>query len=176
LPVTREGIYKGILEGVKEKIATLRRSEIVIGIPFIGTPEQMVPLQKIIEIAHQGMREFYPGRRVAVVVAGAHEGRRMLTRIGRILSEQKIKGYCFALEEEVDGKGWTLRALMEASECLGADLILVEPDFLKKGKQGIQPRWIFSIYRPIELGNDFVLPVFNRPPEGKRVTDHLVTP
>jgi len=174
--VTKEGIYKGILEGVKEKISPLRESEIVIGIPFIGTPEQMVPLQKVIAIAHQGIREFYPGRKVAVVLASAHEGRRMLTRIGRILNEQNIKGHCFALGKEVDGKGWTLRALMEASKCLGADLILVEPDFLKRGKQGIQPRWIFSIYRPIELGNDFVLPVFNRSPEGKRVTDHLVTP
>ena len=174
--MTKEGIYEEIMKGVKGKIATLRESEIVIGIPFIGTPEQMVPLEKVIGIAHEGIREFYPRRKVAFILAGAYEERRMLSRLGRILKEQNIRGYCFALGMEVDGKGWTLRALMEASECLGADLILVDPDFLKKGKQGIQPRWIFSIYRPIELGNDFVLPVFNRPPEGKRVTDHLVTP
>jgi hypothetical protein len=62
------------------------------------------------------------------------------------------------------------------SELLGSDLIVLEPDFIRKGKQGLQPRWIHSVYRPIELGNDFVLPVYNRPPEGKRVTDHLVIP
>jgi len=37
--VRQEEIYEDILEGAKEKIATLMESEIVIGIPFIGTPE-----------------------------------------------------------------------------------------------------------------------------------------
>jgi len=174
--MTREETYQRIMEDVQAKIAPLREREIVVGIPFIGTPDQMAPLKKTIEIANQGIRQFYPRKKVAFVLAGAHEGRRVLEKIEGILREQKIQGHCFALDKEVDGKGWTYRVLMEVSEFLGSDLILLEPDFLRKGKQGIQPRWIYSIYRPIELRNDFVLPVFNRPPEGKRVTDHLVTP
>jgi trehalose synthase len=172
----KEQIYHQILEGVKEKVAPLREREIVVGIPFIGTPDQMAPLKKTIEIASQGVRQFHPRKKAAFVLAGAYEGRRILEKIEVILREQKIEGHCFALDKEVDGKGWTYRALMEVSDFLGSDLILLEPDFLRKEEQGIQPRWIYSIYRPIELGNDFVLPVFNRPPEGKRVTDHLVTP
>jgi len=174
--MTKEQIYHQILEGVKEKVGPLREREIVVGIPFIGTPDQMAPLKKTIEIANQGVREFHPRKKAAFVLAGAYDGRRILEKIEGILREQKIEGHCFALDREVDGKGWTYRALMEVSEFLGSDLILLEPDFLRKGKQGIQPPWIYSIHRPIELGNDFVLPVFNRPPEGKRVTDHLVTP
>lgn len=174
--MTREETYQRITEGVQAKIALLREREIVVGIPFIGTPDQMAPLKRTIEIANQGIRQFYPRKKVTFVLAGAYEGRRILRKIEGILREQNIEGHCFALDREVDGKGWTYRALMEASEFLGSDLILLEPDFLRKGKQGIQPRWIHSIYRPIELHNDFVLPVFNRPPEGKRVTDHLVTP
>jgi|GEM_PF-19427 len=171
--MTKEYKYQEILERVREKVPPLKGSEIVIGIPF---SDQAETLPKVIEIANEGLREFYPGKSVAFVLAGTHEGRRMLGGIREILKEQNREGYSFTLDREVDGKGWTMRALIEVSEFLKADLILLEPDFVRKGRHGLQPDWIHSIYRPIELGNDFVLPVFNRPPEGKRITDHLVIP
>ena len=151
--MTKEERYQGILKRVREIVTPLRGSEIVIGIPF---SDQVETLPEVIEIADQGVREFYPDRNVAFILAGAHEGRRLRRRIGEILKEQRRKGYCFTLDREVDGKGWTIRALMEMSEFLHSDLILLEPDFVRKGKQGLQPGWIHSIYRPIELGNDFV--------------------
>ena len=171
--MTREERYQEILGRVQEKVAPLKGSEIVIGIPF---SDQAETLPKVIEIANEGLRKFYPGKSVAFILAGAYEGRRTLGKIRKILKEQNREGYSFALGREVDGKGWTVRALIETSKFLNSDLILLEPDFVRKGKQGLQPGWIYSIYRPIELGNDFVLPVYNRPPEGKRVTDHLVIP
>ena len=169
----KEEIYQEILERVQEKVTILKGSEIVIGIPF---SDQVETLPKVIEIANEGLEKFYPGKSVAFVLAGSYEGRRMLRKIQQILKGQNREGYCFALDKEVDGKGWTVRALIEVSEFLNSDLILLEPDFVREGKQGLQPGWIYSTYRPIELGNDFVLPVFNRPPEGKRITDHLGIP
>ncbi|MBW2037977.1 MAG: glycosyltransferase [Deltaproteobacteria bacterium] len=174
--MTKEGIYQEILEHVQGKVTPLKGNEIVIGIPFVGTSDQMETLPKVIEVANEGIKEFYPGKKIAFVLAGSYEGKRIVKKIKGILKEQNIKGFCFTLDKEADGKGWAFRVLMEVSEFLDSDLILLESDFLRKGKQGIQPTWIYSIYRPIELGNDFVLPVFNRPPEGKRVTDHLVVP
>jgi glycosyltransferase involved in cell wall biosynthesis len=171
--IMKEKMYQEILERVREQITPLKGSEIVIGIPF---SDQMETVPTIIEIANEGLKKFYPEKRVAFVLVGSYEGRRMLRKIQQILKEQKRECYCFALHKEVDGKGWTLRALMEVSEFLYADLILLDPDFVRKGRQGLQPGWIYSIYRPIELGSDFVLPVFNRPPEGKRITDHFVIP
>jgi len=171
--MTKEERYRGIIKRVQEEVTPLRGSEIVIGIPF---SDQGETLPEVIEIVDQGVREFYPDRNVAFVLAGAHEGMRLRRKIGEILKEQRRKGYCFTLDREVDGKGWTIRALMEVSEFLHSDVILVEPDFVRKGNQGLQPGWIYSIYRPIELGNDFVIPVYRRPPEGKRVTDQLVIP
>jgi hypothetical protein len=171
--MTQEEKYQEILGRVQEKVAPLKGSEIVIGIPF---SDQAETLPKVIEIANDGLKEFYPDKSVAFILAGAYEGRRMLGKIREILKEQRGEGYCFTLDRDLDGKGWTMRALMEVSEFIRADLILLEPDFVRKGRHGLQPGWIYSIYRPIELGNDFVLPVYNRPPEGKRVTDHLVIP
>jgi len=175
-PLAKEQVHQRILEGVKQKLTRLKGSELVIGIPFIGTPDEIGILSKVIEIANEGVKEFYPAKKTTFVLAGSHEGRRALSKIKGILKEHQINGLAFALDREADGKGWAFRALMETSRFLDSDLILLECDFLRKGKQGIQPGWIYSIYRPIELGNDFVLPVFNRPPEGKRVTDQLVIP
>jgi hypothetical protein len=171
--MTKEKKYQETFERIREKITPLKGTEIIIGIPF---SDQTETLPKVIEIANAGGREFYPEKRIAFVLAGAHQGRRMLKRIGEILKKQKINGCHFALDREIDGKGWTIRALLEMSEFLDSDLILLEPDFVQKGRQGLQPGWIHSIYRPIELGCDFVLPVFSRPPEGKRIMDHLIIP
>ncbi len=171
--MTKEVNYQKILGHVQGHITRIKGSEIVIGIPF---SDQVETLPGVIEIANEGVREFFPGKDVALVLAGSHEGRGMLRNIRNILKGQKREGYCFTLDKGVDGKGWTVRALMDVAQFLHSDLIVLEPDFARKGRQGLQPGWIYAMYRPIELGSDFVLPVFNRPPEGKRVTDHLVNP
>ena len=171
--MAKEKKYQEILERVQEHVTLLKGREIVIGIPF---SDQGETLPKVIEIANEGVKELLPGKDVAIILAGSYEGRRMLRNIRNILKEQRSEGYCFTLDKVVDGKGWTMRALIDVAQFLHSDLILLEPDFVRKGRQGLQPGWIYSLYRPIELGNDFVLPVFNRPPEGKRVTEHLVNP
>jgi len=174
--MTKEEIYQKILERVKEKVSIIKEGKIVIGIPFSATTEETRTLPTLIETVNEGLKEFYPEKKVAFVIAGSHEAKKMLKTIEKIFNRHNIEGYCFSLDKEMDGKGWTIRALMEIGKYCNSNLIIIEPDFLRKGKQGIQPRWIYSIYRPIELGYDFVLPVFNRPPEGKRITDHLIIP
>jgi len=173
LDASREDVFQQVLRRVQRKFGALKGSEIVVGIPF---SDQIETLPDTLQTANEGVRKFYSGKKTAFVLAGSSDGRRVLSKIRGILKERNIEGFCFTLAKEVDGKGWTIRALMEIGKFLNSDLILLEPDFLRSGRQGIQPDWIHSIYRPIELGNDFVLPVFNRPPEGKRITDHLVVP
>jgi hypothetical protein len=82
--MTKEERYQEALDRVQEEITPLRGSEIVIGIPFSGQAET---LPKVIEIANEGLREFYPGKSVAFVLAGTHEGRRMLRGIRETLKE-----------------------------------------------------------------------------------------
>lgn len=161
------------MQRVRDDVSSLRGSEIVIGIPF---SDELETLPEAIEIIDHGAKEFYADKRVVFILVGAFVGRGLRRRIGETLKARRREGYCFTLDREIDGKGWTIRALMEVSEFLNSDLIILEPDFVRKGKQGLQPCWIHSIYRPIELGNEFVLPVYRRPPEGKRVTDHLIVP
>ena len=174
--VMKEDIYQKIIKRVQKEIKPLKGSEIVIGIPFIGSPDEMKTLPKVIKTANEGIKRFYPGKKASFILAGSYEAKRAQSKIEGCLKKGKIEGYSFILEKSIDGKGWAIRALIEISKFLHSDLILLQADLLKKRKHGIQDNWIYLIHRPIELGFDFVLPVFNRPPEDKKLTDHLVAP
>jgi len=168
-----EKIYQKILRDEQEKIASLKAQDIVVGIPF---SDQIETLPTVIGTVNEGIQQYLPDKKVIFVIAGTHEAKNFLQRISKLFKEHKIEGYSFSLDKALNGKGWALRALMELSASIDADLLLIEPDFVQQGQEGIQPSWIYSLYRPLELGSDFVLPVFTRPPGGKRATDQLVIP
>ncbi|MCK5554060.1 MAG: hypothetical protein KAJ09_12995, partial [Deltaproteobacteria bacterium] len=90
--MTKEEKYQETFERVREKITPLKGTEIIIGIPF---SDQAETLPKVIEIVNEGGRKFYPEKNIAFVLAGAHQGRGMLKRIGETLKEQNREGYCF---------------------------------------------------------------------------------
>jgi len=169
----QEKIYQEILQGIREGSAALHGKDIIIGIPF---SDQIETLPTIIRTLQEGLGQYLPEKKTAIVVAATHEGKRFSRQVSAVIKELAIPGHFFTLDEALTGKGWLMRTLMELSASFGSDLILLEPDFVCTGQEGIQPHWIYSLYRPLELGMDFVLPVFTRPPEGKRVSDHLVIP
>ena len=166
-------IYQEILQGVQKKIASLKAKDIVIGIPF---SDQIETLPTVIRIAQEGLQQYLPDKKAAFIIAATHEGKSFSQQINALFKELTIVGHFFSLDKELTGKGWAIRALMELSASLGSDLLLLEPDFVRQGQQGMQPSWINSLYRPLELGSDYVLPVFTRPPEARRAADQLVIP
>ena len=169
----QEKIYQKSVQGVQETSPSCREKDILIGIPFL---DQIETLPEVIRTAQEGLQQYLPDKSAAFVVAVTNEGKNFSQQITAVLKELTIAGQCFILAKELHGKGWAIRALMELSASFGSDLLLIEPDFVRQGKQGIQPSWINSLYRPLELGMDFVLPVFARPPEAKRATEQLVIP
>ena len=169
----QEKIYQEILQRVQDGSTDLQGKDIIIGIPF---SDQIETLPTVIGTVNEGIQQYLPDKKVTFVIAGTHEAKNFTGQISALFKELAIHGHFFTLDKALAGKGWVMRALMELSASLGSDLILIEPDFVREGQEGIQPAWICSLYRPLELGMDFVLPVFTRPPEGKRVSDHLVIP
>jgi trehalose synthase len=169
----QEKVYQEIVQRVRESSPSCRGKDILIGIPF---SDQIETLPAVIRIAQEGLQQYLPGKSAAFVIAATHEGKHFSQQISALFKELTIAGHLFTLDKEITGKGWAMRALMELSASFGSDLLLIEPDFVRQGQQGIQPSWIYSLYQPLELGMDFVLPVFTRPPEAKRAADQLVIP
>jgi hypothetical protein len=169
----KEKIYQEILQVVRESTPSLRGKNILIGIPF---SDQIETLPTVIRTAQEGLEQYLPDKKASFVIAATHEGKQFSQQINALFDELAIAGHFFTLDKALTGKGWVMRSLIEISASFGSDLLLIEPDFVRQGQEGIQPSWINSLYRPLELGSDFVLPVFIRPPEAKRATDQLVIP
>ena len=169
----QEKAYQKILQGVQKATSSMRGKDILIGIPF---SDQIDTLPHVIRIVHEGLQQYLPDKSAAFVIVATHEGRKFSPRIDAVFNERAVAGHFCTLDKELTGKGWTIRTLMELGASLGSDLLLIEPDFVRQGQEGIQPSWVNSLYRPLTLGSDFVLPVFTRPPEGKRAADQLVIP
>jgi len=59
-------------------------------------------------------------------------------------------------DDLLDGKGWSIRAIMEIADKLGGDLILLEADLAsrrnKKEVVGMAPEWIRSLLDPVKRG------------------------
>jgi trehalose synthase len=169
----QEKLFQETLQGIREGNPSLRGKDVLIGIPF---SDQIEPLPTVIRTALEGLRQHLPDKRAAFVIAATHEGKKFSPQISALFKELTIAGHFFTLEKGLTGKGWAIRALMELGASFGSDLLLIEPDFVRQGEQGIQPGWIHALYRPLEVGMEFVLPVFARPPEGKKVSDQLIIP
>jgi hypothetical protein len=169
----QEKIYQKILQGVQESNPSWHGKDILIGIPF---SDQIETLPTVIRTAQEGLQRYLPDKRAAFLIAATYEGKNFSRQIRSLFKELSIAGHLFTLDTELTGKGWAMRSLIELSASFGSDLLLIEPDFVQQGQEGMQPSWIHSLYRPLELGSDFVLPAFTRPPEAKRAADQLVIP
>ena len=166
-------IYQKILQGLQKATPPLQGKDILIGIPF---SDQIETLPHVIRTVQEGLQQYLPDKSAAFVIAATHKGKKFSQQLDALFKRLTIAGHFFTLDKELTGKGWAMRALMELGASLKSDLLIIEPDFVRQGEQGIQPRWINSLYRPLTLGSDFVLPVFTRPPEAKRAADQLVIP
>ena len=144
----QEKIYQKSVLGVQETSPSCRGKDILIGIPF---SDQIETLPEVIKTAQQGLQQYLSDKSAAFVIAATHEGKNFLQQITAVFKELAIAGQCFILARELQGKGWAIRALMELSASFGSDLLLIEPDFVRQGQQGIQPSWISSLYRPLAL-------------------------
>jgi trehalose synthase len=169
----QEKIYQEIVQGVLKSNVSWRGKDVIIGIPF---SDQIETLTATIRTAHEGLQRYLPGKQAAFIIAAVHEGKQFSQQINALFDELALAGHFLTLHKVLTGKGWAIRSLIELSASFESDLLLLEPDFIQQGQQGIQPSWIHSLYRPLELGSDFVLPAFTRPPEAKRAADQLVIP
>ena len=172
----REKGFREVLSSLYDKLSSLKGSNIIVGIPFLGTPDEMRTLRRVVEITREGFERFFPEVEFSFIFAGSEGGNRFLPGIEGIIAKGGIRGICYTLKRGIDGKGWAFRSFLEIARLLDADLILMPSNLLRRKKKGLQPEWIYSLYRPLQLGYEFVLPVFNRPPEGRRLTDHFISP
>ncbi|MBT4510764.1 MAG: glycosidase, partial [Chloroflexi bacterium] len=160
-----EACYKNIMQTPLKQAEQIREADIVVGIPFYNEADS-VP--RVVEIAKEGLNKYYPGFKCVIVAAGSPAGREALEAIDALPQDNKIERITFLLDDErINGKGWSVRAIAEIAQTLGADQVILEAD-LKSRKnngdiEGLAPDWIYLLLEPIRTGQaDMVVSKFNR--------------
>jgi predicted GH43/DUF377 family glycosyl hydrolase len=160
-----EARYRENMEAPLSKAHQIGRADIVIGIPFYNEADTIA---HVIKVAKKGMAQFFPDSKCAIIAAGSPRGEEALKAISAMRPNDKTEFIAFTFDDELlNGKGWSVRAIVDIADRLGADLILLEADLLSRksedGIEGLSPQWIRLLLEPIKQGEmDMVISRFKR--------------
>ncbi|MDY6912590.1 MAG: hypothetical protein SVM79_09555, partial [Chloroflexota bacterium] len=157
--------FKEIMRGPLIQTVEIGDADIVVGIPFYNEADTIASVLKTVR---KGLEEFYPDQKCVIVAAGSPVGGEALRAIDAVPRSEKINRIVFLLDDELlDGKGWSIRAIMEIADKLGADLALLEADLKSRSVngeiEGLSSEWIRLMLEPVKSGEmDMVISRFNR--------------
>jgi len=152
---------------------------VVVGIPFYDEADT---IGAVLKTVREGLEEFYPEQKCAIVAVGSPAGRKALKVVNNLPQSSEISRIAFLLNDErINGKGWAFRAIMEIARSLGADLAIVEADLSSRERdgetEGLTPDWINLLLEPIKRGEaDLVVSRFNRHYFESPISTHLLYP
>ena len=156
--MTRFNLESGFDETMKEIAPLLQRFndyDLVIGIPFLDEQERLVTLLKSVD----NILESWIGRRQLIVCVGDISAGNSLQSIKELnLKHPHIE---FLMPPELSGRGMSVRAILEISKSLDADLLLFSVGMAGQGAE-TEKYWLDSLLTPIQGPYDMVLASLRR--------------
>ena len=160
-----EALYRQSMLGPLNQVDQIGQADIVIGVPFYNETQTVV---HVLKTAIKGLERFYPELKPVIVAAGSPWGKDALEAIRAMTYLPNFDCVSFIFDnEKLNGKGWSTRAIVDITDKLGADLVLLEADLKSRKRageiEGLAPEWIKLLLEPIESGEmDMVISRFNR--------------
>ncbi|MDD3272107.1 MAG: hypothetical protein PHR04_08450, partial [Syntrophomonadaceae bacterium] len=156
--MTRFYLESAFDQTMKEIAPMLQRFndyDLVIGIPFLDEQERLVTLLKSVD----NVLESWIGRRQLIVCAGDISAGDSLQGIKELnLKHPHIE---FLMPAELSGRGMSVRAILEISKNLDADLLLFSVGMAGQGAE-TDKCWLDSLLTPIQGPYDMVLASLRR--------------
>ncbi|MFC2011177.1 hypothetical protein ACFLUR_02675, partial [Chloroflexota bacterium] len=171
--------FRQMMEEPLGLAAEIGSVDIVVGIPFYNEADTIA---SVVETAREGLEEFYPGQRAIIAAVGSPMGDECLKVLSKIPQGEAIRHMAFLLKDEnINGKGWAIRAAMEIAQIVTADLVILEADLTAMERNGevggLAPNWIPLLLEPIkEERIDLVVARFNRHPLETPISTQLIYP
>ncbi len=156
----------------------LENIEVVVGIPFGYRTEN---LTDVIHVIEQGLEEAGLNGRSIVLFVGSDGNSASMTAARE--AGDRVAAYGFSLGRDLEGRGWSTRAIMEVTSRLGASLLIVRSDLMPQTDRptalgdGFGPAWISALLDPVcKHGHDLALARFSRHPLFNVVESLLTSP
>ncbi|MGI6436305.1 MAG: glycosidase [Syntrophomonadaceae bacterium] len=146
-----EEIFDQSIANVIPRLSDMGSYDLVIGIPFYEEKEQFLAL---VESIDQVLTSWI-GKRQLLLMVGDPAAQDFLESIaGLNLKHPHLE---FILPRDCSGRGASLRAIIEISKRLEADLLLFSANMITAVGPGIQGDWLESLLNPIQGPYDLVV-------------------
>jgi predicted GH43/DUF377 family glycosyl hydrolase len=146
-----EEAFDQAIAEVTPRLKEMGSYDLVVGIPFHEDKEQLLALLKSVD----QVLTSWIGKRQLLCMVGAHSAADFLSDIAELqLQHPHLE---FVLPGPCSGRGSSIRAIIEISKRLEADLIIFSANMLTPQGPGIKGEWLESLLNPIHGPYDMVV-------------------
>lgn len=154
-----------------EQVQSLENVEIVIGIPFYNETET---LMEILHLIDTELADLLAAHQTIFLCVGDPTGSETLETIQQASFSIPLVG--LTVKAGVNGRGSSIRAIMEISRRLESNLIILAADLAREESRGFQTAWVRSLVESIQGSYDLGVGVFERHHSEDVIAALLITP
>jgi predicted GH43/DUF377 family glycosyl hydrolase len=152
-----ETLFNESIKDALEQIKVFNEVNVVIGIPFYNEKDILPEVLKMLDEALSGLQS---PRKSLIICVGDPIGAETLESIR--LTNLQVPHLAFLMKTGSNGRGSSIRAILEIANVLEADAVIFAADLVLEGGKGLQPDWIRRLLEPIREEYDFVVTSFQR--------------
>ncbi len=135
-----------------DKARGLSDINLVVGIPFYNEKDT---LPEMLSVIAEGLANVKLQGNTLIVCAGDPRGAEALEAVAEV--DLQIPHLEFLMLPGSNGRGASIRAILEIADQLEADVLLFTADLVPEPGYGLQPDWVGRILEPIRNEYDFVI-------------------
>ena len=152
-----EAIFNESIKDAVEQAKLFNEVNVVIGIPFYNEKDMLLEVLKVLDEGLSGLQAL---RKSLIVCVGDPIGAETLESVK--LLDLHVPHLAFLMQPGSNGRGTSVRAILEIANNLEADAIIFAADLVLENGRGLQPDWIKRLIDPIREEYDFVVTSFQR--------------
>ncbi|MBP7332377.1 MAG: glycosidase, partial [Firmicutes bacterium] len=152
-----ESLFHESIKDAVEQTREFKEVDVVIGIPFYN--ERGI-LPEVLKVLDQGLTGLQHTCNSLIVFVGDPIGAKMLESIRHL--DLKAPHIAFLMRPGSNGRGNSIRAILEIANNLEADAVIFAADLAPEEDSGLQPDWIKRLIEPIREEYDFVVTSFQK--------------
>lgn len=131
--------------------------DVVIAVPFYNEKDTLPQVLSNVQI---GLRGIAPLRAALMLCVGDPAGSEVLEAMQE--AEFDIPHIGFLMKPGANGRGASIRAILEICRVLESDVVILAADLKQIDDRGFQPEWVNRLLEPIRGDYDLSLAVFDR--------------
>lgn len=149
--INSEEIFDRTMAEIYPQLEDLANFDLVIGIPFTDETDLLIQVLYSIDNVLQS----WIGRRQLIVCVGHYQSTDTINILKNL--DLKHPHLEFVMPREISGRGSSIRAMLEISNRLEADLLIFSARMATNQGPGINSVWLESLLTPIQGNYDMVI-------------------